>query len=63
MSCGRSDAIRQIDRAGHAASAHYMREYVELHAVHLSGDEIPRASRCEGDGEEQLYLAACALAE
>jgi hypothetical protein len=40
-----------------------MREYVELHAVRLSGDEIPHVAGCEGDGEEELYQAACALAE
>lgn len=36
---------------------------VELHAVGLSGEEIPHVARCEGDGDEELYLAACALAE
>jgi hypothetical protein len=40
-----------------------MREYVELHAVRLSGDEIPHVARCEGEGDEELYQAACALAE
>jgi hypothetical protein len=40
-----------------------MRRYVELHAVHLSGDGIPHIARCEGDGEQETYLAARALAE
>jgi hypothetical protein len=40
-----------------------MREYVELHAVRLSSDEIPHVARCEGDGDEATNKAACALAE
>jgi hypothetical protein len=39
-----------------------MREYVELHAVHLSGEGVPHVARCEGDGEQELYQAARALA-
>ena len=40
-----------------------MREYVELHAVHLSGDGVPHVAPCEGDGEQETYLAAQELAE
>ena len=40
-----------------------MRQYVELQAVHLSGDGVPHVARCEGDGEQETYLAARALAE
>jgi hypothetical protein len=54
--------IGRIKQAGYAVSAHHMGEYVELHAVHLSGDGIPDAARCEGDGGAQTYQAARALA-
>src|SRR3954462_3794643 len=64
MTRGTTKAIlRQIEDLGYAVSVHHMREYVELHAVRLSGDEIPHVARCEGDGEEELYQAASALAE
>ena len=55
--------LRQIDTAGYATSVHHMRRYVELHAIHLSGDGVPHVARAEGDGEQELYLAARALAE
>jgi hypothetical protein len=59
-----ADAIlHQIKALGYAVSVHRMREYVELHAVHLTGDEIPHVARCEGDGDDQVYQAACARAE
>ena len=59
-----SDALlRQIENLGYAVSVHHMSRYVELHAVRLSGEDIPHVARCEGDGVEELYLAACALAE
>lgn len=46
MCSGTSDAIfRQIRDQGYAVSVHHMREYVELHAVHLSGDEVPHIAR------------------
>ena len=32
------DICRRIEAAGYATSVHHMRQYVELHAVHLSGD-------------------------
>jgi hypothetical protein len=54
--------LQQIEALGYAVSVHRMREYVELHAVALSGDEIPHVARCEGDGDEATYQAACALA-
>jgi hypothetical protein len=44
--------VRRIEDNGYAVSVHHMRRYVELHAVHLSGD-----------GEQETYLAARALAE
>lgn len=66
MSRGTSDAIlRQVKAVGCAVSVFRIGDYVELHAVRLSGDEMPHVSRCEGDGDgdEPLYFAACALAE
>ena len=30
--------LDQVEAAGYATSVHHMRQYVELHAVHLSGD-------------------------
>jgi hypothetical protein len=38
--------LSQVRFSGYAVIAHHMREYVELHAVHLSGDEIPHVSHC-----------------
>ena len=55
--------LRQIDAAGYATSVHHMRRYVELRGVHLSGDGVPHVARADGDGEQELYLAARALAE
>ena len=55
--------LAQIETAGYATSVHHMRQYVELHAVHRSGDGVPHVARCEGDGEQETYLAARALAE
>ena len=64
MTRGTANAIlRQVEALGYAVSVHHMREYVELHAVHLSGEGIPHVARCEGNGEAELYRAACALAE
>ena len=64
MSSGVADAVlRQIRDLGYAVSVHHMGEYVELHAVHLSGDKVPHVARCEGGGDDETYLAACALAE
>jgi hypothetical protein len=58
-----ADAIlRQIEAMGHATSAHRMGRYVELHAVRLTAEEMPHVARCEGDGDEELCLAACELA-
>jgi hypothetical protein len=54
---------RAIEISGYAVSVHHMRRYVELHAVHLSGDQIPHVARAEGDGDQETYLAAHALAE
>jgi hypothetical protein len=39
-----------------------MGAYVEVHAVRLTGDKVPHVARCEGDGDEELCLAACELA-
>jgi len=58
-----SAILHQVEGLGYAVSVHHMGRYVELHAVHLSGDGIPHVARCEGDGEQELRLAACALAE
>jgi hypothetical protein len=58
-----SDICRRVEEVGYAVSVHHMRRYVELHAVHLSGDRIPHVARCEGDGEAKTYLPAMALAE
>ena len=56
-----SDAIlRQIEALGYAVSVHTMQGYVELHAVSRDGDEIPHVARCEGNGEVEMHLAACA---
>lgn len=55
--------LGHIRQAGYAVSVHHMSEYVELHAVHLSGDHIPHIARCEGDGRAETYQAARALAE
>lgn len=55
--------FRMVEGLGYAVSVFHMDQYVGLHAVHLSGDHIPHVARCEGEGEEELYLAACALAE
>ena len=39
-------------------------EYVEMHAVRLSDPDEQHVARCvEGDGEEEAYRTACALAE
>jgi hypothetical protein len=54
--------IGRIKRAGYAVSVHHMGRYVELHAVHLSGDEDPLVARCEGDGDLETYQSVRALA-
>ncbi len=36
---------------------------MELHAVPLSGDHVPQVARGEGDGGQEVYLAARALAD
>jgi len=58
-----ASTVRQIESHGYAVTVHHMREYVELHAVHLNGDGVPRVARCEGDGDAETYQAAKALAE
>jgi hypothetical protein len=63
LTAAAADILRRIEAAGYATSVHHMRRYVELHAVHLSGDHIPHVARAEGDGEQELYLAARALAQ
>jgi hypothetical protein len=61
---GTSHAIlRQVETSGYAVSVHEMGAYVEMHAVRLTGEDIPHVARCEGGGEEALYVCACALAE
>jgi len=40
--------IRRIEDLGFAVSVHRMREYVDLHAVRLSGRGRTRVARCEG---------------
>jgi len=57
-----ADICRRIEPAGYAVSVHHMRRYVELHAVHLSGDRVPHVARCEGDGEAETYQAGRGLA-
>ena len=57
------EVCRRIENGGYAVSVHHMREYVELHAVPLSGDGVPHVARCEGDGKAELHQAAMALAE
>ena len=57
-----AELIRRIEGAGFRVSVHHMREYVELHAVQLSGDGPARVARCEGDGDAELYQAVRALA-
>ena len=42
-----------MEASGYAVSGDHMREYVGLHAVHLSGEGAPRVARCEGDGERE----------
>jgi hypothetical protein len=56
-----SALIRRIRDAAFVVSVHHMGEYVELHAVHLSGGGAPHVARC--DGGAQTYQAAKALAE
>jgi hypothetical protein len=55
--------LRQIESLGYATSVHRMGEYVELHGVPLPAGEPVRIVRVDGDGEEQVYRAARALAE
>ena len=55
--------LRQIEDLGYAVSVHDMPGRVELHAVRLDDDRLPHVARCAGNGEGELHLAACALAE
>ena len=50
--------LRQVETLGYAVSVHRMGEYVELHAVPLDGEPPIHMSRCDGDGDDELYLAA-----
>jgi hypothetical protein len=54
--------IGRITGAGFEVRVHHMCQYVEVHAVHLSGDEAPHVAKCEGDGDAETYQAARALA-
>jgi hypothetical protein len=53
---------RQIEPLGYATSAHRMGDYCEVHAVKLPDGELVRIARAEGDGDEEVYLAAWELA-
>jgi hypothetical protein len=53
LTAATSDLIRRIRDAAYAVSVHHMREYIELHAVHLGGGGVPHVARC--DGEAQTY--------
>ena len=55
--------VGQIEQAGFAVSVYHMRQYVELYAVHLSGDHISHVARCEGGGEAETYQAAMLLSQ
>jgi len=64
--CFEADSERVLQRIRDArlgVSFHHLGDYVELHAVQLSGDQIPHVARCEGDREAETYQAARALAE
>lgn len=63
---GMTDAafiLRGIEWRGYAVSVHRMREYVELHAVSLTGDGPVHIARCEGDSGDKVRQDALALAE
>ena len=55
--------LRQIEALGYAVSVHTMPGHTELHAVRLSGDEVPHVARSEGNDQKALHDATCALAE
>ena len=55
--------IRQIEDRGYAVSVDEMPCYVEMHAVRLTGDEIPHVARCGNDQSNALEQCARALAE
>jgi hypothetical protein len=54
--------LRQIESAGYATSVHRMGQRCELHAVRKRDVGEVHIARAEGDGDEQVYLAACELA-
>ena len=63
LSAAASHIISRVEEAGYAVSVHRMREYVELHAVSLTGEEPVHIARCEGDSDDTARQAALSLAE
>jgi hypothetical protein len=57
-----TDVLRRIESHGYATSLHIMGDYCELHAVPLPTGEPVFVSRVDGDGPEDLFVAACELA-
>jgi hypothetical protein len=54
--------LRHIKSMGFATSVHRMGDYCEVHAVPLPAGEPVYVSRVDGDGPDELYVAACELA-
>ena len=54
--------LRHVESAGDATSVHRMGAYCELHAVRKPDAGEVHIARAEGDGDEEVYRAACELA-
>jgi hypothetical protein len=55
--------LRHIESMGFATSVHCMGDYCEVHAVKLPEGEPLHIARVDGDSDEDVYRAACELAQ
>ena len=58
-----TEVLRQIEARGYALGVTAFPSTSSYNAVRLCAGEISQAARCEGDGDEETSLAACATAE
>jgi hypothetical protein len=56
--------LAQIESLGFVVKEFRANGAVELRAVPLKGNDPPQVARCnDGDGDDELYRAACLLAQ
>jgi hypothetical protein len=55
--------LATIRGAGFATSVHHMPGYIEMHAVHLSGESEAKISRMAADERDAEYRCAVAVPE